>query len=53
MALFIYNGWVITHQYNDNRPFAFIAYCENDPERTTSGSTMEEVKDMIDLRNDK
>lgn len=48
MSVIIYNSWVITRQYNDNGPFAWTAYCENDPEWTASGSSLEEVKQEID-----
>lgn len=44
----MYRGFVCKKQYNDNRPFAWTAYCENDPEWTASGSTLEEVKQEID-----
>lgn len=48
MALIIYNGWIIRHEYKDNGPFAFTAYCENDPEWTASGSSLDDIKSEID-----
>lgn len=53
MSVIIYRGWICQRQYNDKGPFAWTAYCENSPELTTSGSTLEEVKEMIDLKTDK
>lgn len=48
MSVIIYRGWLIQRQYKDNGPFAWTAYCENDPEWTASGKTLKEVKAEID-----
>lgn len=52
MSVIIYRGWICKKQYASG-PFAWTAYCENSPELTTSGSTLEEVKEMIDIKTDK
>jgi hypothetical protein len=48
MSVIIYNGWIVRRQYNDTKPFAWTAYCENDPEWTADGRTLDEVKQEID-----